>query len=123
MPLTLHVLQHISTNKAHYERNAGQIDHIFPRAELRRKQFDELEINHFANYWILAASKNQNKSDKHPAKFFEDVSDFEMQRAIIDREMLDYRRFGTFLRDRSEKIVATVGKRLGFSDADFAELE
>jgi hypothetical protein len=69
----------------------------------------------------LAKGKNQNKSDRHPAKFFEDVSDTEMRRAIIDRNMLDYRRFRTFLKDRSERIVETVGKRLGFSDSDFAE--
>jgi hypothetical protein len=119
--LALHVLQNISTNKAHYERNAGQIDHIFPRAELRRKDFDESEINHFGNFWILAKGKNQNKSDKHPSRFFEDVNESEMRRAIIDRDMLDYRRFRTFLKDRSDRIVETVGKRLGFSDADFVE--
>jgi hypothetical protein len=119
--LTLHVLQKISTNKAQYERNSGQIDHIFPRAELRRKDFDESEINHFGSFWILAKGKNQNKSDKHPAKFFEDVSDNEMRRALIDRDMLDYRRFRTFLKDRSERIVETVGKRLGFTESDFVE--
>ena len=118
--LTLHVLQNLSTNKVKYERNAGQIDHIFPRAELRKKEsFAESEINHFGNFWILAKGKNQNKSDKHPAKFFEDVSDLEMQRAIIDRDMLDYRRYRTFLKERSEKILEDVGKRLGFSEADF----
>jgi hypothetical protein len=121
LALTLHVLQNLSTDKAHYQRNAGQIGHIFPRAELRKKEFEELEINHFGNFWILAKGKNQNKSDKHPAKFFVDVSDAEMRRAIIDRDMLDYRRFRTFLKDRSEKVVETVRKRLDFSDGDFSE--
>ena len=37
VPLTLHVLQDLSTDKTKYQRNAGQIDHIFPRAELRKK--------------------------------------------------------------------------------------
>jgi len=120
--LTLHVLQNLSTDKAHYQRNAGQIDHIFPRAELRKKEFEEPEINHFGNFWILAKGKNQNKSDKHPAQFFADVSDSEMRRAIIDRDMLDYRRFRTFLKDRSGKIVEAVGKRLDFSTGDFSEL-
>ena len=36
IPLTLHVLQNLSTNKAHYERNAGQIDHIFPKSMVAR---------------------------------------------------------------------------------------
>lgn len=117
--LTLHVLQNLSTNKAHYDRNAGQVDHIFPRSVLRENGFEESEINHFGNFWILAKGKNQNKSDKHPADFFADVSDNEMKRAIIDRDMLDYRRFSTFLKDRTEKIVGAVKKRLEFSDADF----
>jgi hypothetical protein len=120
VPLTLHVLQDLSTDKAHYRRNAGQIDHIFPRAELRKKQqFEESEINHFGNFWILAKGKNQNKSDKHPAQFFAEVEDSEMKRAIIDREMLHYGRFRTFIKERSEKIRAVVGKRLELSDEDF----
>jgi hypothetical protein len=117
--LALHVLQNLSSDKSKYLRNAGQIDHIFPRAELRKKGYPESEINHSGNFWILAKGKNQNKSDKHPAKFFADVSDSEMRRAIIDRDMLDYRRFSTFLKDRSLKMVETVKKRLDFSDADF----
>jgi Protein of unknown function DUF262 len=121
VPLTLHLLQNLSTNRTHYERNAGQIDHIFPRAELRKKGFEEPEINHFGNFWILAKGKNQNKSDRHPAQFFEDVSDSEMRRAIIARDMLDYRRFRTFLKDRSDKIVASVGSRLAFSEEDFGQ--
>ena len=84
------------------------------RAELRKKGFEESEINHFGNFWILAKGKNQNKSDKHPAKFFTDVSDGEMKRAIIDRNMLDYRRYRAFIKDRGDKIVDVVGKRLGF---------
>jgi hypothetical protein len=120
VPLTLHVLQHLSTNKAHYTRNAGQIDHIFPRAELRKKkQFEEAEINHFGNFWILAKGKNQNKSDKPPAQFFAQVDESEMKRALIDRNMLDYRRFRTFIKERSGKIRSVVSKRLEFSDVDF----
>lgn len=119
VPLTLHVLQHISSNKVQYQRNAGQVDHIFPRAELRKKGFEEPEINHFGNFWILAKGKNQNKSDKHPAKFFADVNDNEMRRAIIDRDMLDYRRFRSFLKDRTGKIIETVKKRLEFVENDW----
>jgi hypothetical protein len=44
-----------------------------------------------------------------------------MRRAIIDRDMLDYRRFRTFLKDRSRKIVEAVAKRLNVSDGDFGE--
>lgn len=117
--LTLHVVQDLSSEKTKYTRNAGQIDHIFPRAELRKKGFEEPAINHFGNFWILAKGKNQNKSDMHPAKFFVDVSDNEMRRALIDRDMLDYRRFNTFIKERGEKIQEVVRKRLDLLNADF----
>jgi hypothetical protein len=118
--LTLHVVQNLSTDKAHYKRNTGQIDHIFPRAELRKKgKFEDAEINHFGNFWILAKGKNQNKSDKPPAQFFTDVEDSEMKRALIDRDMLQYNRFRTFINTRSENIRTVVAKRLEFSDTDF----
>jgi hypothetical protein len=119
--LTLHVVQDISTDKTQFERNEGQIDHIFPRAELRKKDLQEPDINHFGNFWILSKGKNQNKSDMHPAKFFEGVSDAVLRRAVIDRDMLDYRRYSTFIRERSEKIIGIVGKKTGLSSSDFAD--
>ena len=42
-----------------------------------------------------------------------------MKRAAIDRKMLDYRRFRTFIRTRGEKIRKVVKNRLGFSNGDF----
>jgi hypothetical protein len=96
-------------DKVRYERNAGQIDYIFPRAELHKRGFEEPEINHFGNFWILGKGKNQNKSDKPPAQFFADVDESEMRRAMIDRDMLDYRRFRSFLKNRSEKIILSSG--------------
>ena len=95
----------------------------FPRSVLRDKGFQEAEINHFANFWILAKGKNQNKSNRHPADYFKDVDEGEMKRALIDRDLLDYRRFTTFVKQREEQIVAVVKKRLQFSDADFMEPE
>jgi hypothetical protein len=47
------------------------------------------------------------------------VSGNEMRRAIIDRDILDYRRFSTFLKDHSGRIIEAVKKRLGFSDGEF----
>ncbi len=42
-----------------------------------------------------------------------------MKRALIDRDMLDYRRYRTFYKERSGKIIETVKGRLGFTDEDF----
>lgn len=119
--LTLHLVQRRSGAKIHYDKNAPQVDHIFPSSTLREKGHDEALVNHFANFWILAKNKNQNKSSKPPKKYFEDVDDGILQRACIDRSLLDYRHYKTFLKDREAKILRHIEKelKLKLSDPDF----
>lgn len=118
--LGLYVLQNYSGAETHLMANAPDIDHIFPRSELRNKGFEVAEINHIANYWILSKGKNQNKSAKHPKTYFADVDRKELQRAYIDLDMLDYKLYRKFLASRSEKIIAHVREKIGFTDDDFA---
>ena len=96
-----------------YERNSPEVDHIFPRSELRKKDWEEGEINDPANFWILARGKNRNKSNRAPKQYFKDVSDAELARALIDRELLVYSRYRTFLGKRREAMVDRLGKRIG----------
>ncbi|MBA3572367.1 MAG: DUF262 domain-containing protein [Pyrinomonadaceae bacterium] len=110
--LTLHLVQGITGAKVQYEGNLPEIDHIFPRATLRDKGFGEPEVNHFANFWILAREKNRNKSDTPPAKYFADVPKNELQRALIDPAMLDFRKYRSFLAQRSDSIVAKIHEKL-----------
>jgi len=117
--LTLHLVQCLTGAKVQDVRNAPEVDHIFPRSELRRKGYDEAIINNFANFWILAKGKNQNKSNRHPKDYFADVDERELQNALIDRELLDYRRYTTFIRARSEHMLEKVKQKLQFSDEDF----
>ena len=117
--LRLHIVQGLTGAKATYDRNAPQIDHIFPRSELRRKGLDEEEINHFANFWILPKGKNQNKSNRHPAKYFEDVPDGILKAALIERKFLDYRRYRTFVRERTKAVLNRVEEKLDLSEEDF----
>lgn len=119
--LTLHVIQEITGAQVQYEGNFPEVDHIFPRAILREKRFDEGIVNHFANFWILAREKNRNKSDTHPAKYFKDVADVELKRALIDRELLDFGKYQKFIAVRSEQIVAKVSEKLGFPKAELKE--
>jgi hypothetical protein len=116
--LTLHLVQGLTGAKVQYERNAPQIDHIFPRSKLREKGLDESQINHFANFWILAKGKNQNKSNRHPADYFKDVGEGTLRRAMISRELLDYRRYTTFLRERRERMIERVRKSLELAGDD-----
>jgi hypothetical protein len=120
--LALHVIQHSTGAKVHYQSNAPEVDHIFPRSELKEKGFSDQEINHPANYWILPKGKNINKSNKHPAKYFADVDDKELRRALIEREMLDYRKYKTFLSRRAENMLSHISRTVGLSADDFPGL-
>jgi hypothetical protein len=110
--LTLHLVQGITGAQVQYDGNFPEIDHIFPRSTLREKGFGEAEVNHFANFWILAREKNRNKSDTPPAKYFEDVPDNELKRALINRDVLDFKKYRQFIKERSEAIVADIQAKL-----------
>ena len=103
----------------HYEKNTPQIDHIFPRSILREKGYEEAEVNHFANFWILTKNKNQNKSNKHPKNYFKNVSDSILRRAYIYKNLLKYNQYKIFLKKRETKILNHVKKELELSDIDF----
>lgn len=117
--LALHVVQHSTGAKIHYLPNAPEVDHIFSRSELREKGFPDHEINHPANYWILPKGKNINKSNKPPAKYFADVDDKELRRALIERDMLNYRKYKAFLSQRTESMLSRISKVVGLSADDF----
>lgn len=119
-PLVLHLLQKRSGAKVKYSKNAPEIDHIFPSSKLEQKGFKDHEINHFANFWILAENKNLNKTNKDPKEYFKDVSDADLKRAFIDRDMLEYSSYRKFLKDREEKILARIKKELDLSNDDYS---
>lgn len=81
--------------------------------------WDEGLINHFANFWILAKGKNQNKSNRHPSDYFKDVEDRELQIALIDRKMLDFRCYKMFINGRSGDVIQKVKQKLVITDEDF----
>lgn len=118
--LALHLIQGSTGAAVKYERNTPEVDHIFPRSILRQKGFDRAIINHFANFWILAKSKNQNKSNRHPADYFIDVPNSEMKKALIDRKYLDYRRYTTFINHRTQCMVQAIIDKLGFCGDEFS---
>jgi len=120
--LVLHLIQGLSGTKTQYRDNVPEVDHIFPRAELREKNHAPAEINDPANFWIPARGKNRNKSNKHPKRYFDDVSERTLKRALIDREMLDYRRLRSFLEVRSVLMLGRLQQITGVSERDFASL-
>lgn len=118
--LTLHLVQRRSGAKVHYDKNTPQIDHIFPASVLRGMGYDEMTINNFANFWILAKNLNQNdKRAKDPATYFANVDDSILSEAFIDRKLLDYGSFTTFLAKRQQAILDHVKRELKITSADF----
>lgn len=119
--LALHLIQGRTGAKAHYEKNAPQVDHIFPRSVLREmdRNYREDEIHHFANLWILAKNKNQNKGKMHPKKYFSDVSPADLRRAYINKDLLHYGRYRTFLKERQKKILNHVKRELKLKKHDY----
>ncbi len=81
-------------------KNLPEIDHIFPQAVLAEKGFEQSEIDDLGNLWLLPRGVNRNKSAKHPSKYLSEVSDAELRKALIDRELLDYRRYRKFVQTR-----------------------
>ena len=121
--LALYIIQQDAGSKTQYKMNKRELDHIFPRSKLREKGYDESKVNNFANFWIMSKGKNINKTNKHPKKYFEDVPDKELNIALIDRSLLDYRRYGTFLDKRGKKILEKLEKKIGLSEDDFNILD
>lgn len=116
--LTLHLIQGLSGAKVQYARNAPEVDHIFPRSELRKQGKAEDDINDLANFWILAQGKNRNKSNRRPKDYFADVSDRQLKKALIDPSMLDYRRFKKFSQQRRAALLEQLSKTLLLTDVE-----
>jgi hypothetical protein len=51
------------------------------------------------------------------------VPDTELKKALIDRKLLNYRRYGTFLKKREEAIIKNLSERIGLGEEDFKVLE
>ena len=118
--LTLHLIQGLSGTRVQYSRNAPEVDHIFPRSELRKRGHDEDDINDLANFWILARGKNRNKSNRAPKDYFANVAKGQLDKALIDPTMLNnYRGFRKFIRERRTAMVERLSKQIGLQDADF----
>lgn len=114
--LTLHLLQGRHGAKFKYARNAPEIDHIFPQSTLKEKNHDWGIINAYGNFWILSKTKNQNKSNKHPKQYFQDVEDVILEKALIPRDLLGYTHFTKFVREREINILGKIKKSLGVKD-------
>jgi hypothetical protein len=121
--LALSILQRKSGGKTKLSANLPEIDHIFPRSELASRDVEPQEIDDIGNLWILPRDMNRNKSAMHPKDYLANVDDDTLRLALIDRELLDYRSYRKFIRNRRSAIVAELREITGLSEAGFRFLE
>ncbi|MGD0958555.1 MAG: DUF262 domain-containing protein [Methylomonas sp.] len=121
--LALCIVQQDTGHKTQFYLNSREMDHIFPRSTLKEKGVDEAKINHFANFWFLSKTKNINKTNKPPKKYFEDVDDNVLASALIDRDLLNLNQFKAFLDKRGDAIMKKLTEQIGFSSNDFDVLK
>ena len=63
---------------------------------------------------MLEKGKNISKSNQNPKHWLKGVPDTELARALIDRDLLEYRRYRNFLKTREKKILEALKKQIGF---------
>ncbi|WP_421418890.1 GmrSD restriction endonuclease domain-containing protein [Agrobacterium tumefaciens] len=117
--LALALLQNYAGGKVAFSGNIPEIDHIFPKGTLYSKGVDWSKVEDLANFWYLPRGINRNKSDRHPKDFLGPVDDALLDEALIDRSMLDFRKFQQFLNLRGAKMVSLLQKRTKLSESLF----
>ncbi|MGQ0792909.1 MAG: DUF262 domain-containing protein [Deltaproteobacteria bacterium] len=89
--------------------NAPDLQFIFPAAELRRRGIEAEEASRFANLWIPNGTQRGRRAMKgSPAESFKSIPDEKLDIALIDRKLLDYKRYRKFAASRETKIVAFI---------------
>lgn len=120
--LALALIQRRSGGKIQLATNIPEIDHIFPRSELENKGFEQAEIHDLGNLWILPRGVNRNKSAKHPNTFLAEVEDAALKAAMIDRSLLDYRKYRAFIKTRRAHMTGELSKVTTLTAESFAFL-
>jgi hypothetical protein len=121
--LALALVQRRTGGRIQLSANIPEIDHIFPRSVLEEKGIEAQEIDDLGNLWILPRGMNRNKSAKHPHDFLYDVDDSTLQGAMIDRNLLDYRSYRTFIRTRRAKMAEKLREITDLTPNNLAFLE
>lgn len=123
--LALALVQNYAGGSVAFTGNIPEIDHIFPKGTLNDRNVEWAKIDDLANFWLLPRGINRNKSNKHPKDFLRSVDDALLEEALIDRTLLDFRKFHRFLDERGEKMVEVLRKltKLSPSFFVFEELE
>ena len=94
-----------------------EVHHIFPKAQLYKRQYKRPEVNALANFCFLTKDTNLNISDRLPAEYFPEVElahpgALASQWIPMDTELWRIESFRDFLEARKILLAAEVNQRL-----------
>lgn len=125
----------LALNITHYgitiEGNPDELqrDHIFPQSTLNDQGVYSWKVNHYANFHLLRAKDNLNKSNipphewfRNPGKEIEPYSDKDLEERLLTWENLEPGAFEQMLEERSRKIKQRAAQMFGMSAEEFDNL-
>lgn len=108
LPLTASLLGKMSRLEVH---------HIFPRAQLKKRNYKKTEVNALANYCFLTKDTNLKISDRLPEEYFPEIAKahpgaLESQWIPNDLALWKVENFKDFLEARKDLLAAEVNRRM-----------
>lgn len=94
-----------------------EVHHIFPKAQLYKKDYRRPEVNALANFCFLTKDTNLDISDRCPEEYFLEVQEnhpgaLESQWIPMDAELWKIKNFRDFLEARKSLLAAAVNQRM-----------
>ena len=94
-----------------------EVHHIFPKAQLYKRDFKRAEVNALANFCFLTKDTNISISDRLPEEYFPEIEAahpgaLESQWIPMDEELWRIENFPLFLEARKSLLATEVNKRM-----------
>jgi hypothetical protein len=94
-----------------------EVHHIFPKAQLYKRNFGRMEVNALANFCFLTKDTNLDISDRLPEEYFEEIENnhpgaLASQWIPVDRNLWKMENFRDFLEARKELLATEVNLRM-----------
>ena len=94
-----------------------EVHHIFPKAQLYKREFGKAQVNALANFCFLTKDTNLNISDRLPQEYFPKIEEaypgaLESQWIPMDSELWKVENYLDFLEVRKQLLAAELNRRM-----------
>ena len=94
-----------------------EVHHIFPKAQLYKRDFEKSQVNALANFCFLTKDTNLNISDRLPEEYFPKIEEaypgaLESQWIPMDPDLWKVENFQDFLEVRKQLLAAELNRRM-----------